>query len=59
MTAEPAKPPLRALVGLVFTVALLAVVWLLMRELQKSARLQDCMDSGRTNCMPIDSRPGR
>jgi hypothetical protein len=36
-------------------VALLGVIgWFLARELTQSARMQDCVLSGRTNCAPIE-----
>jgi hypothetical protein len=40
-------------------VAVIFIVGLLLfRELSNSARLQDCILSGRTNCAPIE-RPGQ
>jgi hypothetical protein len=41
------------LVGLLTTVALLAVGWWLARELGSASKMQDCLMSGRTNCNPI------
>ena len=44
-----------ALVGLLITLLLVLGGVLLIRELGRAARLQDCVMSGRTNCAPIDS----
>jgi hypothetical protein len=44
-----------ALFGLAAVVVLLIVGWLLARSLYSSARLQDCLLSGRTNCAPIQT----
>lgn len=55
MTVEPSGSRLRSLVGLALVAALFAGVWLVMTELRRSARLQDCYTSGRTNCVTIDS----
>ena len=44
-----------ALVGLLITLLLVLGGMLLIRELGRAARLQDCVMSGRTNCAPIDS----
>jgi hypothetical protein len=43
------------LIGLVAVVILLVLGWFLVRELSASARLQDCLLSGRTNCAPIQA----
>ncbi len=56
MTVQP--PPnrrLRSLVGMALVAALFAGIWFVMTELRRSARLQDCYASGRTNCVTIDS----
>ena len=45
----------RNLAGLAFTLALVVVGLLLVQELGATARLEDCLMSGRTNCAPIDS----
>jgi hypothetical protein len=62
MTTEPddeqssdAQPRNRALVGLLLLVGLIVAVLFVVHELQESARLQDCMASGRTNCAPIST----
>ena len=58
-TAVTEEPPpskrLRSLVGLALLAALFAGVWFVMTELRRSAQLQDCYASGRTNCVTIDS----
>ena len=41
------------LIGMAAVVILLLAGWFLVHELSGSARLQDCLLSGRTNCAPI------
>jgi hypothetical protein len=48
-------PRHRALVGLLLLIGLVVAVLFVVRELQESARMQDCLASGRTNCAPIDT----
>ena len=43
-----------ALTGLLITLLLVAGGIFLIHELDRAARLQDCVMSGRTNCAPID-----
>ena len=45
------------LAGFAAVVVLLLVSWFLVHELSASARLQDCLLSGRTNCAPIPASP--
>lgn len=45
-----------AILGAIAVVVLVVVGWVLARELSASARLQDCVMSGRTNCAPVDTR---
>ena len=45
----------RSLVGLAVVVALFVVSLLLVHELYRSEKLQDCLMSGRTNCAPIEA----
>jgi hypothetical protein len=52
---NPEPNPRRALIGLIALVAAIAVVVFVMDELHRSARLQDCFASGRTNCVPIET----
>jgi hypothetical protein len=42
-----------ALLGLIVVLLLAIAGIVLVRELGKKARLEDCLMSGRTNCMPI------
>jgi hypothetical protein len=48
-------PRHRALIGLLLLAGLVVAVLFVVRELQQSARMQDCLASGRTNCAPIDT----
>lgn len=43
-----------ALVGLIIILALAIAGVVLVRELGKKSRLEDCLMSGRTNCAPIE-----
>jgi len=43
------------LFGFAAVVVLLLIAWFLVNELSSSARLQDCLLSGRTNCAPIET----
>ncbi|MGB8841982.1 MAG: hypothetical protein WCC64_13050 [Aliidongia sp.] len=43
----------RAIVGLTAAIAVALAGWLLIRELQAQARLEDCLSSGRRDCTPI------
>jgi len=45
----------RAMVGLCVIVALIVGTVIVMQKLRASAALQECLASGRTNCMPIDT----
>jgi hypothetical protein len=55
----PSPSPRRTLAGLLAIVALVLVVVFIMDKLHESAKLQDCLASGRTNCMPIDATKPR
>ncbi len=55
MNDQPAHSPWRSVVALALVIVLLGGVWFVMRELRRSAALQDCFASGRTNCVRIDS----
>lgn len=52
---DDAQPDRRraALVGLVVILLMAVVAVVLVRELGRQSRLQDCLMSGRTNCAPI------
>ncbi len=52
---EPKGGPLRAVVGLILIVGLVAVVLFVMQQLRHASAIQDCVASGRTNCAPISS----
>ena len=43
-----------ALLGLIVILALAIAAVVLVRELGKKSRLEDCLMSGRTNCAPIE-----
>jgi hypothetical protein len=45
--------PWRSLVGLALIAVLILGVWFVMQQLRHAASLQDCVASGRTNCVPI------
>jgi hypothetical protein len=52
-------PRLPALIGLLIVLLLVVGGVLLVHELGRASRLQDCVMSGRTNCAPIDpNSPG-
>jgi hypothetical protein len=52
---EQKNSPLRALVGLGLIVVLIVGVLFVMQQLRHAAAIQDCVSSGRTNCVPIES----
>jgi hypothetical protein len=43
-----------ALIGLIIILSLAIVAIVLVRELGKKSKLEDCLMSGRTNCAPIE-----
>jgi cell division septal protein FtsQ len=45
-----------SLVALGVVVVLFVVGWFLTRELYSNAKIEDCVMSGRTNCVPIDTQ---
>jgi cell division septal protein FtsQ len=45
-----------SLVALGVVIVLFVVGWFLTRELYSNAKIEDCVMSGRTNCVPIDTR---
>jgi hypothetical protein len=53
----PKEPDSRraAVLGLLVTLLLVGLGFILVRVLGSAGRLQDCVLSGRTNCAPIDS----
>ena len=44
-----------ALLALLAVVVIVAAVLLVMNRLHRSAALEDCLASGRTNCAPIET----
>jgi hypothetical protein len=53
---SPAPDPRRAaLIGLAVLCALVVGGLVLAHALRSSARIQDCVMSGRTNCAPLDA----
>jgi hypothetical protein len=45
----------RSIVALGVVILLFVVGWLLAREIYSNQKIEDCVMSGRTNCMPIDT----
>jgi hypothetical protein len=52
---QPRRPPVA---GLLFILLLVLGGLYLVHVLRDSARLQDCVMAGRTNCAPIDATAG-
>jgi hypothetical protein len=52
---EPKSSPLRAVVGLGLILVLIVGVLFVMHELQHASAVQDCVASGRRDCVPIPS----
>jgi hypothetical protein len=46
----------RSLIALGVVVFLFVIGWLLAHELYASGKLEDCLMSGRTNCVPLDTQ---
>ena len=46
----------RSLIALGVVVLLFLVGWVLAREIYANDKVEDCVLSGRTNCMPIDTQ---
>jgi hypothetical protein len=47
----------RSMIALGVVVVLFMVGWILARELYANGKIEDCVMSGRTNCVPIDTQP--
>jgi len=45
-----------SLVALGVVIVLFLIGWVLTRELYSNSKIEDCVLSGRTNCVPIDTR---
>jgi hypothetical protein len=46
----------RSLIALGVVLVLFVAGWILVHELSRNARIEDCVMSGRTNCVPIETR---
>lgn len=46
----------RSMIALGVIVLLFVVGWILARELYSNEKIEDCMMSGRTNCVPLDTQ---
>ena len=46
----------RSLIALGVVVFLFLVGWILVREIYANGKVEDCVLSGRTNCVPIDTQ---
>jgi hypothetical protein len=44
----------RSMIALGVIVVLFVVGWILAREIYRNDQIEDCMMSGRTNCVPLD-----
>ena len=47
----------RSTIALGVVVVLFMVGWILARELYANGKIEECVMSGRTNCVPIDTQP--
>jgi hypothetical protein len=45
-----------SLVALGVVVLLFVIGWILTHELYSNSKIEDCVMSGRTNCVPIDTK---
>jgi cell division septal protein FtsQ len=45
-----------SLVALGVVIVLFVIGWVLTRELYSNSKIEDCVLSGRTNCVPVDTR---
>lgn len=53
---EPENTNRRAsLVALGVVIVLFVIGWIVTRELYSNQKIEDCVFSGRTNCVPIDT----
>ncbi len=53
----PTDPRRASVLGLIVILVLAIAAVLLVRELGRQSKLQDCLMSGRTNCAPIEVPP--
>ncbi len=50
----PTDPRFAALIGVIIILVLAILAVVLIRELGRQSRVQDCLMAGRTNCAPIE-----
>ncbi len=55
---QPSGSPWRTLAGLGLVVALVVGVLFVMQQLRHAAAVQDCVASGRRDCVPVDAGRG-
>ncbi len=53
--AKDATSRRASLVALGVVIVLFVIGWILTRELYSNSKIEDCVMSGRTNCVPIDT----
>jgi hypothetical protein len=46
----------RSLIAFGVVVLLFVIGWILARELYANGKIEDCVMSGRTNCVPLDTK---
>ncbi len=46
----------RSMIALGVVVLLFVVGWILAHELYANGKIEDCVMSGRTNCVPVDTQ---
>lgn len=46
----------RSMIALGVVVVLFVVGWVLAREIYRNDQIEDCVMSGRTNCVPLDTQ---
>lgn len=46
----------RSMIALGVVVVLFVVGWILAREIYRNDQIEDCVMSGRTNCVPLDTQ---
>jgi len=45
-----------SLIALGVVIVLFVIGWILTRQLYSNSKIEDCVLSGRTNCVPIDTK---
>ena len=50
----PADPRLAALIGIIVVLVLAILAVVLIQQLGRQSKIQDCVMAGRTNCAPIE-----